>query len=216
MKNDPTNEDDPNVSRHGVPGFHHRKENGREMASMELDTTGEEGRVNTGTGDQPGNTHQDRFATPNADPADDGVGAGTIDQNRTVVLRFVHEILEMGDHSAPDRLLTPDFRSHTWAADGLDADGLHEAMRRIARALADVRMTIEDVIAENDKVVVRLTAQATQVGELMGLLATNRRYAITEIHIFRLAEGRIAEHWHAADMLGMMRQLSATRAEPGL
>jgi nogalonic acid methyl ester cyclase/aklanonic acid methyl ester cyclase len=56
-------------------------------------------------------------------------------------------------------------------------------------------------------VAIRLTASATQTGELMGMPPTGRRYSIGEIHIFRVADGRIAEHRHQLDQVGQMRQL---------
>jgi predicted ester cyclase len=75
-------------------------------------------------------------------------------------------------------------------------------------------MTIDDLVAEGDEVVARLTATARQVGPFMGLPPSDRTYTIGEIHIFRIAGGQIVEHWHQADMLGLMRQLGALPA-PG-
>jgi predicted ester cyclase len=68
-------------------------------------------------------------------------------------------------------------------------------------------MTIDDVIAEGDRVAVRLTSSATQTGKFMGMEPTGKRYEIGEIHWFRLRDGQISEHWHQADFLGMQRQL---------
>ena len=65
------------------------------------------------------------------------------------------------------------------------------------------------MIAEDDRVAARVTASARQVGEFMGIPPSGRSYTIGEIHIFRVRGGRIAEHWHQADLLGMMRQLGA-------
>ena len=75
--------------------------------------------------------------------------------------------------------------------------------------LSDAEMRVEDVVAQDDRVAVRLTSSATHSGTFMGIPATGRRYEIGEIHWFRIADGRIAEHWHQADFLGMMRQLGA-------
>jgi predicted ester cyclase len=70
-----------------------------------------------------------------------------------------------------------------------------------------VEFEVHDVIEAADRVAVRLTSRAQQTGSFMGMPATGKRYEIEEIHIFRVADGRIAEHWHQGDMLGMMRQL---------
>ncbi len=86
---------------------------------------------------------------------------------------------------------------------------LEPFVKRVFAGLSDVRMTIEDVIAEGDRVVVRLTAQAVQSGEFMGMPASGNPYTIPEIHVFRVSDGKVAEHWGQADLMGMMRQLGA-------
>ena len=83
-------------------------------------------------------------------------------------------------------------------------------MARVAAGLSDPVMTIDDMIAEGDRVAVRLTSAATQTGPFMGMPPSGKRYEIEEIHWFRVRDGRIAEHWHQADFLGMQRQLKGS------
>jgi predicted ester cyclase len=64
-------------------------------------------------------------------------------------------------------------------------------------------------VAEGDLVAVRLDSTATQSGEFMGVPATGKTYTIEELHLFRVSDGRVAEHWHQLDGMGMMRQLGA-------
>ena len=132
-----------------------------------------------------------------------------LDENKAVVRRFIDEVFVAGRVEAVDELVADDFIPHTWGAMARGRDGLKQAMERVARGLADVSMTVEDVIAEGDRVAVRLTSHARQVGEFMGMPPSGREYTIGEIHIFRVRDGRIAEHWHQADFLGMMKQLGA-------
>jgi predicted ester cyclase len=131
----------------------------------------------------------------------------SIDENKRLVERFVEQVFIERRADAVDELVTPDFRSHTWGPEGTDRVGLRAATERMASALSDVSFTIEDSIAEDDRVAVRLTASATQTGELMGMPPSGRRYTIGEIHIFRIAGDRIAEHWHQLDRVGLMSQL---------
>ena len=131
------------------------------------------------------------------------------EQNKALVRRFVDEIFLRRDFAAVDELLTEDFTPHTWGPMPPGRDGLKEAITRVSAGISDARMTVEDVIAEGDRVAVRLTSSAVQSGELMGMPPSGKRYEIGEIHIFRLRDGRVAEHWHQADFLGMMRQLGA-------
>jgi steroid delta-isomerase-like uncharacterized protein len=135
-----------------------------------------------------------------------------IDANKAVVHRFIEAVFEDGDLSAVDELVSDDFVPHTWPSTGDGRGDLKRAMERVATALTDPVFTVDDTIAEDDRVVVRLTASATQTGEFMGLPPSGKRYTIAEIHIFRVRRGRITEHWHQFDQLGMMRQLGAMPA----
>ena len=83
------------------------------------------------------------------------------------------------------------------------------AIARVGPALSEGKHEIHDVIADGNTVAVRLTSTAIQSGPFMGLPASGRRYSIEEIHIFRIVGGKVAEHWHQGDMLGLMRQLGA-------
>jgi len=71
----------------------------------------------------------------------------------------------------------------------------------------DARVTVEDQIAEGDKVMDRWTATGTQTGDLMGMLPTGRRIEISGITISRFSGGKIAEDWYQSEDLGMMQQL---------
>jgi steroid delta-isomerase-like uncharacterized protein len=134
------------------------------------------------------------------------------DDNKALVRQFIERVFERGEIAAVDELVADDFVPHTYPGT-TDREGLKRAMERVSQGLADARFTIEDVIAEGDLVAVRLTSGATQVGEFMGMRPTGKRYEIEEIHIFRVADGRISEHWHQFDQLGMMRQLGATQGQ---
>ena len=74
-------------------------------------------------------------------------------------------------------------------------------------AFPDLQVTVDDLIAEGDKVVARITAKGTHKGEFMGTPATNKQISMQEIHICRIAGGKIVEHWGLEDSLGMMQQL---------
>jgi len=130
-----------------------------------------------------------------------------LDTNKQVVDRFVREVLQQGSKPAVDELVAPDFTSHSWPSTGDGRADLKAAIDRVAKGLADSEFVIEDTIAESDRVVVRLTSSATQVGEFMGMPASGKRYSIGEIHIFRLRDGQLVEHWDQIDVMGMMKQL---------
>ena len=133
----------------------------------------------------------------------------TLDDNKVLVRRFIDEIFVQGRSQAVDELLADDFVGHTWPSTGHPKADLKAAIGRTSKALANPRFTIDDMIAEGDRVAVRLTAQATQVGEFMRMPPSGKTYTIGEIHIFRVEAGKVAEHWHQFDQMGMMTQLGA-------
>jgi steroid delta-isomerase-like uncharacterized protein len=130
--------------------------------------------------------------------------------NRAIVRRFIEEIFVEGRKATVDELLADDFVAHTWPSPtGNPKTDLKAAIDRAAAGLSDARFTIDDLIAEGDQVAARLTTAATQTGEFMGMPPSNKRYEIEEIHWFRLRDGKVVEHWHQFDQVGMMKQLGA-------
>ena len=136
------------------------------------------------------------------------------DNNKAIVRRFIDEIFVEGRRETVDELLADDFVAHTWPSTGHPKDDLKGAIERTSAALADPVFTIDDILAEGDRVAVRLTAAATQVGPFMGMPASGKRYEIGEIHWFRLRDGKVTEHWHQFDQMGMMKQLGLMPGQP--
>ena len=132
------------------------------------------------------------------------------DENKRLVKRFVDEVFGQGQLESIDELVAPDFVSHTFGFTDDGRNKLRAATERVHASLTDVDFGVEDLIAEEDRVAVLLTAGATVVDEFMGVPAAGKSYSIGEIHWFRLADGRIVEHWHQHDALGLMKQLGAT------
>jgi steroid delta-isomerase-like uncharacterized protein len=133
----------------------------------------------------------------------------TLEDNKAIAKRFIQEIFVEGNEAAVDELAADDFAPHSWGDMPPGRESLKAAQRRISAGLSDARMTIEDVIAEDDKVAVRLTSHGRHDGEFMGMPPSGKEYTISEIHIFRIADDKVAEHWRDADMLGLMQQLGA-------
>jgi steroid delta-isomerase-like uncharacterized protein len=133
----------------------------------------------------------------------------TIEDNKALVRRFIDEVFLQGDAEAVDELLADDFVPHDWGRTGTGKRAMTDAIKRASAGLSDARMTIEDVIAEGDKVAVRLTSHAIQTGPFMGLPPSGKPYTIEEIHVFKIRDGRVTEHWHQGDFMGMMTQLGA-------
>ena len=121
--------------------------------------------------------------------------------------RFYERALHAGDLSVLDEIATANYVEHDplpGQRDGLD--GLKDRVRMLRDGLAG-HYTIEDVVAEDDRVVVRWTNQGTHVGELAGMPPTGKTFTIAGIDIYRVEDGKLAEHWHVVDMLSLLQQL---------
>ena len=92
-------------------------------------------------------------------------------------------------------------------------DGLKRIVGKYRSAFPDVRMTVDDVIASDDKVVLRWHSEGTHRGELAGLAATGVRGSVTGISIDQWKDGKIVEAWAERDNLGLARQLGAAPPE---
>jgi steroid delta-isomerase-like uncharacterized protein len=112
--------------------------------------------------------------------------------------------------AALDELFATDFVAHT--ARGEDIHGLEnfkQGMSEVYDAFPDFHGTLEDIVVEGDKVVMRHTWGSTNKGEYMGRPPTNKKVTVRALSIDRVVDGKIVESWIMTDRLGMMQQLGA-------
>ncbi len=133
------------------------------------------------------------------------------EENKTLVRRLIEEVWNQGNLAVFDELYSPDFIFHD---PGLPQVRTREEDKRwiagILHAFPDFHLTIEDVIAEEDQVVVRMTGRGTNTGDIRAPAphpATGRHVTITGIAIARVANGQFVEIWHQVDWLGLFQQL---------
>ena len=105
-------------------------------------------------------------------------------------------------------LFSSDFVSHTPEGD-LDLDTFFKGVSAMLKAFPDVKFTLEDMVAEGDKVTTRYTVSGTHKGEFMGIPATGKKFKISGFEIRRLSGGKMVEYWGLMDSLSLMRQLGA-------
>jgi len=130
-----------------------------------------------------------------------------MDRNKQVVRRLYQDALNGRNLGLLDELVRSDYIEHDpLPGQGEGIDGIKSRYGMLIEAL-DPTFTVEDVIAEGDKVVVRWTNAGTNVGDFLGIPATGRAFNIAGIDIYRLEEGKLAEHWHVVDMFAQMQQL---------
>jgi steroid delta-isomerase-like uncharacterized protein len=135
--------------------------------------------------------------------------------NKAIVVQLYEEIFNRGDLDLADKLVASSAVNHDpQLPPGVPSgpQGLKVAVTMLRSAFPDDHHTIEDLVAEGDKVVVRLTHSGTHQGPFLGLAPTGKHISQTSIHIFRFADGQLVETWANRDDLGLMRQLGAIPA----
>jgi steroid delta-isomerase-like uncharacterized protein len=134
------------------------------------------------------------------------------DENKRVMRRIFEEAMNGGNLAVLDELVAADYTDHD-PSNPPDLPpgraGLKQLISMYRSAFPDIRMTIEEQLADGDKVVTRWTARGHQHGELAGIPPTGKEVTITGIFIDRIVGGQLVESWANWDTLGLLQQLGA-------
>ena len=134
--------------------------------------------------------------------------------DNAATMRIAYERINAGDISGFGDLVADDFVEHE-EVPGLPPtkDGVLDYFRLLLAAFPDMRMDVEDLLADGDKTVARVRATATHDGEFMGVPPTGKQVDLQLIDIMRFADdGLVCEHWGVADMLSLIQQLGVVPA----
>lgn len=136
-------------------------------------------------------------------------------ENKEFVRQFEDEVWNEGNLDAIEEYLAADFVQHEPTMGEVQGpDGWRKQVAEVyLSAFSDTTHTIEDVIAEDDMVVTRVKEGGTHTGEFMGIPPTNEAFEVDGVHIARIEDGKIAERWVQADVMGMMEQLGVKSDE---
>lgn len=133
------------------------------------------------------------------------------EENKAIFRRYFEEVLNAGNLDLVDELIARTYVSHypTGYDFGGGPGGVKQIVTAVRAGFPDVHFTVEDLLAEGDKVVGRWTFRGTHQGDFMGILPTGRKVSVMGIAIYRIARGKITEAWVAWDSMGLMQQLGA-------
>ncbi|MBJ7606908.1 ester cyclase [Candidatus Dormiibacter inghamiae] len=132
-----------------------------------------------------------------------------LEENKALVRRYYKEVLTGRDRELLAQLLDPSFVSHVPGGPVVGIDVYAAAVEATHAAFADLVVTVEDQVAERDRVTTRWSASGTHTGSFAGVAATGRPVTVTGMHFHRIGQGRLVEHWEELDQLGAMRQMGA-------
>jgi predicted ester cyclase len=135
----------------------------------------------------------------------------TPEENKALVRRLNHEAFNLGDESAAEKYLAADFLNHTSGKRGIE--DFRRIVRYVRAAFPDGRSTFDQEIAEGDRVMLLMTSSGTHLGEIhvpWGTIPpTGKRVSWQSVRIYRIEDGKIAEHWAVRDDLTMLLQIGA-------
>jgi predicted ester cyclase len=139
----------------------------------------------------------------------------SLEQNKAIVRRFIHEGVIGGNLAVIDELASPDCVNHSAVPEARHGtEGVKRVVAGSRAAMPDQRWTQEMMVAEGDLVVIHGVREATWQAESFRGIATpqGKRIAVELVHVFRIREGKIVEHWAVRDDLGLMKQLGVVGA----
>ena len=144
-----------------------------------------------------------------------GGGLVSAEGNKAVIRRLIEEVYNEGNLDVVDELMAPDIFDHAAVPEHQHGiDGFKHVMEWVRQFSFDVHYDIDDIIAEGEKVAVRMTQSGTHSGAVRGISPTGKRFSVDYVHWFRLANGKVAEMWAVRDDLTRLQQLDLIPA-PG-
>ena len=135
----------------------------------------------------------------------------SLENNKALVRNFFERANLEG--RTPVELCTPGFTAHIGGIPAMDLQAFQQWQARYYAAFSDTRITIEDMVAEDDRVAWRGVTRATHTAEFMGTPASGKQIIVPVIGMARLAGGKVAEWWNSPDRLSWMQQIGAIPAQ---
>jgi len=138
------------------------------------------------------------------------------EENKAIARRVVEEHISTGDVEGARSIMAADVVDHNAppGTSGVGFDEFVQAISELRSAFPDFNGTIEDIVAEGDKVAMRWVMRGTHQGSLFGMPATGKQVEVGVMDILRIENGKIVERWGQVDNMGMMQQLGVMPA-PG-
>jgi steroid delta-isomerase-like uncharacterized protein len=128
-----------------------------------------------------------------------------LQEHKELVHRFVEHVWNAKDPAAADAFLAVDYVDHAYQPP--NAEGLKQIIVGTRDAFPDYVFTVEDIVAQDDRVVARMTMRGTHRGPFRGTPATGAAVEVAVYRTFRIVEGKIAEHWGLLDTATLLRQI---------
>ena len=135
-----------------------------------------------------------------------------MEANKEIAKQLYDEVINKGKIGNLDSIMDPNYQDHLAPQQPLGIQGFKDFLKMVSTAFPDIQVKIEDMIAEMDRVVVRLSISGTHTGVLMGeVQPTGKSAKWTGIDILRIENGKIKDRWSERNLLSMMKQIGAIK-----
>lgn len=128
-------------------------------------------------------------------------------ENKALVTRLVSEVWNERDLDVADEILAADYEGHGYGGGDVDRDGYKQFVDKHFDLFPDLEMSVDETIAEDEKVVARWTITGTQEGPVLGIEPTGKEVAVPGVTVYRVEDGRVVEDWNTPDPRALMKQL---------
>jgi steroid delta-isomerase-like uncharacterized protein len=133
------------------------------------------------------------------------------DENKALVARMPLEVFNQGKLDVIDEVISEDFVDHARPLPGMPVptgrEGVMAYATAVRQAFPDLRVTISNAVAEDDIVMQHVTSTATMKGNFAGMEPSGKHASWDAVHIARVRDGKVVEHWMVQDDIGMLQQL---------
>jgi steroid delta-isomerase-like uncharacterized protein len=132
------------------------------------------------------------------------------EDNKAKTRRFMDEAFNKGNMKVADELLSPNIVEHNpFPGQEPGVQGFKKGLTELRQAFPDLHITVDDMLADGDKVIIRSTMTGTHKGSFMNMPATGKQIKVEGIDIVRIKDGQAVDHWGITDIMTMMQQLGA-------
>jgi len=130
------------------------------------------------------------------------------EQNKILLRRYVEEVWEKQNLDAIDDFLSPFYKRHRSPnTPALTREGQRQLLSQFRTAFPDIQITIEEIIAEDDRIAFRSTMRGTHQAEFLGIAPTGKKITVSLLDMIHIENGKFIEHWGGPDILDLLQQL---------
>jgi len=132
------------------------------------------------------------------------------EENKALLRRYIKEVWDEQNPAAVDEFLAPDYKRHrSPTIEPLTRDDQKQLLTKFRAAFPDIQLTVEEIIAEDDRVAFRSTIRATHQNEFLGIAPTGKKVTVGLVDVIHIENGKFVEQWGGPDLLDLVQQLGA-------